>query len=281
MRVGIVAAPRPLDDVTSVAMRLREIGRRAEALDFSGLWITDSLGRGTASLDPLLLLAAVASVTDDIELGTCVLQVPLRHPVELAQRVMSLDVLSEGRLRLGVGAGSTEADFLVVKADYGRRFRVLRENLEVMRRSWRGEAVFGPALTPWPGHEQGPPMFVGAWHSPRWVQYAARHCQGWLASGIYSTLEEVAEGAAKFRAAGGDRVLLANVFTDLRPQPERHSLIERSKINLVCDPEEARERLAQIADSGADDVLLICPFDDPEQLEQVRKLVPNAEALEC
>jgi alkanesulfonate monooxygenase SsuD/methylene tetrahydromethanopterin reductase-like flavin-dependent oxidoreductase (luciferase family) len=281
MRVGIVAAPRPLDDVTSVAMRLREIGRRAEALDFSGLWITDSLGRGTASLDPLLLLAAVASVTDDIELGTCVLQVPLRHPVELAQRVMSLDVLSEGRLRLGVGAGSTEADFLVVEADYGRRFRVLRENLEVMRRSWRGEAVFGPALTPWPGHEQGPPMFVGAWHSPRWVQYAARHCQGWLASGIYSTLEEVAEGVAKFRAAGGDRVLLANVFTDLRPQPERHSLIERSKINLVCDPEEARERLAQIADSGADDVLLICPFDDPEQLEQVRKLVPNAEALEC
>jgi alkanesulfonate monooxygenase SsuD/methylene tetrahydromethanopterin reductase-like flavin-dependent oxidoreductase (luciferase family) len=281
MRVGIVAAPRPLDDVTSVAMRLREIGRRAEALDFSGLWITDSLGRGTASLDPLLLLAAVASVTDDIELGTCVLQVPLRHPVELAQRVMSLDVLSEGRLRLGVGAGSTEADFLVVEADYGRRFRVLRENLEVMRRSWRGEAVFGPALTPWPGHEQGPPMFVGAWHSSRWVQYAARHCQGWLASGIYSTLEEVAEGAAKFRAAGGDRVLLANVFTDLRPQPERHSLIERSKINLVCDPEEARERLAQIADSGADDVLLICPFDDPEQLEQVRKLVPNAEALEC
>jgi alkanesulfonate monooxygenase SsuD/methylene tetrahydromethanopterin reductase-like flavin-dependent oxidoreductase (luciferase family) len=223
----------------------------------------------------------VASVTDDIELGTCVLQVPLRHPVELAQRVMSLDVLSEGRLRLGVGAGSTEADFLVVEADYGRRFRVLRENLEVMRRSWRGEAVFGPALTPWPGHEQGPPMFVGAWHSPRWVQYAAKHCQGWLASGIYSTLEEVAEGAAKFRAAGGDRVLLANVFTDLRPQPERHSLIERSKINLVCDPEEARERLAQIADSGADDVLLICPFDDPEQLEQVRKLVPNAEALEC
>ena len=281
MRVGIVAAPRPLDDVTSVAMRLREIGRRAEALDFSGLWITDSLGRGTASLDPLVLLAAVASVTDDIELGTCVLQVPLRHPVELAQRVMSLDVLSEGRLRLGVGAGSTEADFLVVEADYGRRFRVLRENLEVMRRSWRGEAVFGPALTPWPGHEQGPPMFVGAWHSPRWVQYAARHCQGWLASGIYSTLEEVAEGATKFRAAGGDRVLLANVFTDLRPQPERHSLIERSKINLVCDPEEARERLAQIADSGADDVLLICPFDDPEQLEQVRKLVPNAEALEC
>jgi alkanesulfonate monooxygenase SsuD/methylene tetrahydromethanopterin reductase-like flavin-dependent oxidoreductase (luciferase family) len=275
MRVGIVVAPRPLDDVTSVAMRLREIGRRAEALDFSGLWITDSLGRGTASLDPLLLLAAVASVTDDIELGTCVLQVPLRHPVELAQRVMSLDVLSEGRLRLGVGAGSTEADFLAVEADYGRRFRVLRENLEVMRRSWRGEAVFGPALTPWPGHEQGPPMFVGAWHSPRWVQYAARHCQGWLASGIYSTLEEVAEGVAKFRAAGGDRVLLANVFTDLRPQPERHSLIERSKINLVCDPEEARERLAQIADSGADDVLLICPFDDPEQLEQVRKLVPN------
>ncbi len=276
MRLGIVAAPRPLEGATSVAARLGEVGRLAEALDYGGLWITDSLGRGMASLDPLLLLAAVAPVTRKIELGTCVLQIPLRHPVELAQRVMSLDVLTEGRLRLGVGAGSTEADFLAVEADYQGRFKALRKNLEIMRQAWRGEAVFGPALTPWPGHEQGPQMFLGAWHSPRWIDYAARQCQGWMASGIYSTIDAVGEGVASFRAAGGKRVILANVFTDLRPQAVRHPLIERAKINLVCDPGEARERLARIADSGVDDVLLICPFDDPGQLEQVRELAPGA-----
>ena len=275
MQVGIVAAPQPLNCATSVAARLQEFGRLVEGLDFAGLWITDSMGRGAASLDPLLLLAAVAPVTHQIELGTCVLQVPLRHPVELAQRVMSLDVLAEGRLVLGVGAGSTEADFLAVQADYARRFKTLQENLEVMLRTWRGDAVFGPAVTPWPGHEQGPPVFLGAWHSTRWIQYAAKQCQGWLASGIYSSLGEVAEGAVKFRAAGGNRVILANVFTDLRPQPSIHPLIERARINLVCDPGEARERLAGIADSGIDDVLLICPFDDPNQLEQLRRLVPE------
>ena len=275
MQVGIVAAPQPLKSTTSVATRLQELGRLVEGLDFAGLWITDSMGRGAASLDPLLLLAAVAPVTRQIELGTCVLQVPLRHPVELAQRVMSLDVLAEGRLVLGVGAGSTEADFLAVQADYASRFKTLQENLEVMLRTWRGDAVFGPAVTPWPGHEQGPPMFLGAWHSTRWIQYAAKQCRGWLASGIYSSLGEVAEGTVKFRAAGGNRVILANVFTDLRPQPVTHPLIERAKINLVCDPDEARERLADIADSGIDDVLLICPFDDLKQLEQLRRLAPG------
>ena len=275
MQVGIVAAPQPLKSTTSVATRLKELGRLVEGLGFAGLWITDSMGRGAASLDPLLLLAAVAPVTRQIELGTCVLQVPLRHPVELAQRVMSLDVLAEGRLVLGVGAGSTEADFLAVQADYSSRFQTLQENLEVMRRTWHGDAVFGPAVTPWPGHEQGPPIFLGAWHSTRWIQYAAKQCRGWLASGIYSSLGEVAEGTVKFRAAGGNRVILANVFTDLRPQPVAHPLIEQAKINLVCDPDEARERLADIADSGIDDVLLICPFDDPNQLEQLRRLVPG------
>ena len=275
MQIGIVAAPGPLEGTASVAARLQEVARRVEDLDYAGLWITDSIGRAAPSLDPLLLLAAAAPVTKRIELGTCVLQVPLRQPAELAHRVMSLDVLCEGRLRLGVGAGSTAGDFLAVQADYDRRFTTLRESLPVMRRSWQGEAVFGPAVKPWPGHEQGPPLFLGAWHSPRWIEFAARECQGWMGSGIYSTIDQVADGVGQFRAGAGGRIILANVFTDLRPNPPSHPLIDRAKINLVCDPVEARERLARIADSGVDDVLLICPFNDPDQLEQVRELWPG------
>ena len=276
MRVGIVAAPQPLGGDISVAARLQEIGRLTEELGFAGLWITDSIGRAMVSLDPLALLGAVAPVTSTIELGTCVLQKPLRHPVELAHRVMSLDVLSEGRLRLGIGAGSTEADFLAVQADYGSRFKVLPRNLELMRRAWRGDAVFGPTVIPWLGHEQGPPLFLGAWASPRWIKFAAKHCQGWMGSGIYSTIDEVAIGVRKFHAAGDGRIILANVFTDLRPDAVPHPLVAKAKINLVCDSGEARDRLARIADSGVDDVLLFSPFDDPAQLEQIRKLMPGA-----
>jgi alkanesulfonate monooxygenase SsuD/methylene tetrahydromethanopterin reductase-like flavin-dependent oxidoreductase (luciferase family) len=233
------------------------------------------MGRGNATLDPLLLLAAAAGETSTIELGTCVLQVPLRHPVELAQRVQSLDLLSGGRLRLGVGAGSTEADFLALQADYAGRFKTLRQSLDVMQRSWRGEAIFGPAVTPWPGHEDGPPLFLGSWHSPQWIDFAAQQCQGWMGSGIYSTWEGLETGIKMYRDAGGTRVLLANIFTDLRPEPVVPALIGRAKIKLICNPAEARDRLTRLADMGVDDALVICPFDQPEQLEQIRDLAPT------
>jgi alkanesulfonate monooxygenase SsuD/methylene tetrahydromethanopterin reductase-like flavin-dependent oxidoreductase (luciferase family) len=53
-----------------------------------------------------------------VKLGTCILQVPLRHPVELAHRVLSAHYPSGGRLLLGVGAGSTKANFDAVEGDY-------------------------------------------------------------------------------------------------------------------------------------------------------------------
>jgi alkanesulfonate monooxygenase SsuD/methylene tetrahydromethanopterin reductase-like flavin-dependent oxidoreductase (luciferase family) len=69
------------------------------------------MGRGRPTLDPLTAPAALAAVTERVELGIGVLQVSLRHPVELAHRVQSIQALSGGRLRLGVGSGSTRADF--------------------------------------------------------------------------------------------------------------------------------------------------------------------------
>src|ERR1700719_4073536 len=100
MRVGIVMIPHPLANaagasavasaatIASVATidRAVQFGQLAESLGFAGLWVPDSLGRGQPTTDPLLLLAALCGTTKTIELGTCVLQVPLRHPVELAHR---------------------------------------------------------------------------------------------------------------------------------------------------------------------------------------------------
>src|SRR5215471_13905125 len=85
--------------------RIADYARRIEAAGFPGIWVGDSLGRGRPTLDPLTTLASVCSVTDRVELGIAVLQVPLRHPVELAHRVQSVQMLSGNRLRLGVGSG--------------------------------------------------------------------------------------------------------------------------------------------------------------------------------
>ncbi|MBS0558840.1 MAG: LLM class flavin-dependent oxidoreductase [Proteobacteria bacterium] len=267
MRIGIVTIPRP--SAEPVGARVLGIARRVEALGFAGLWVTDAFGRGFPTIDPLVLLGAVAGATERIELGTCVVQLPLRHPVEHAHRVQSLNLLSGGRLRFGIGSGSTKADFDVVGADYERRFKTLPAYLEIMQRAWKGEA----GISVWPGTEGGPPVLLGAWRSARWIDLAAQKCQGWIASGIHTSWEDLEIGLRMYRAAGGARAIVANIITDLRPVPTPHPIAGHAKIGLFCSPEEARERLARLAALGVDDALLICPDDDPGQLETIRTLV--------
>jgi alkanesulfonate monooxygenase SsuD/methylene tetrahydromethanopterin reductase-like flavin-dependent oxidoreductase (luciferase family) len=269
MRIGIVTIPQPSPTRPPVAARILDLARQVEDYGFAGLWVTDALGRGRPTIDPLVLLATVAGVTERIELGTCVVQIPLRHPVEHAHRVQSLNLLSQGRLRFGVGSGSTQADFDAVDADYGRRFKTLPAYLETMRRTWNGETT----VSVWPGTEGGPPVLLGAWRSPRWIDLAAHHCQGWIASGIHTSWQDLEIGLRMYRAAGGTRAVLANIFTDLRPVPTPHPIAGHAKIGLFCSPAEARERLARLASLGIDDALLVVPDDDPGQLETIRTLV--------
>lgn len=273
MRFGIVAIPTA-QEATDLFDRAIAFAQHVEALGFAGLWTTDAFARGSVTVDPLLFLGALCQATERIELGTCVSQVPLRHPVELAHRAQTLNLLSRGRFRFGVGSGSTRHDFDAVQVDYQRRFKLLPEYLAVMRKVWAGEPVHGPALSVWPGTEGGPPVYLGAWRSPRWINLAAGHCAGWIASGIYASLDDLPVGLDMFRKAGGKRALLANVFTDLRPDPPAHPLIAHAKTTLVCSKPEARDRLRRITDLGFDDALLIVPFGAPGMLDEIRELLP-------
>jgi alkanesulfonate monooxygenase SsuD/methylene tetrahydromethanopterin reductase-like flavin-dependent oxidoreductase (luciferase family) len=215
-------------------------------------------------------LGVLSAATERVELGTAVLQVSLRNPIELAHRVQSVQAVSGGRLRLGVGSGSTRADFDLLGADYDRRFRTLMSSLEIMRRAWRGERVNGGTLSPWPGCEGGPPVLLGAWRSPRWITYAAKQCQGWIASGLYSSWEDLENGMRIYREAGGANAVLANVVVDLSAQAEAGSLAERAKVSLVCLPDDARQRLKRLERIGFDEVLMVSPNSALDELERVR-----------
>ena len=177
MRVHVVNFLQPDPDYAGRTLDyLVGLARQVEARGFAGLWLTDSFGRGRPTLDPIVGMSVVAAVTSRIEIGTCVLQVPVRHPVELAHRIQSLYALTGRRLQLGVGSGSTQADFDVVGLDYTQRFKMLMSGLDTMGRAWRGEPLPGGALTPWPGTEGGPSVLLGAWRNKRWIVYAAEQC---------------------------------------------------------------------------------------------------------
>jgi alkanesulfonate monooxygenase SsuD/methylene tetrahydromethanopterin reductase-like flavin-dependent oxidoreductase (luciferase family) len=272
MRVGIALIARPPADQTlgSGLQWVSKFGTTAEKLGFAGVWVTDSMGRGRHTLDPVVTLSALHAGTSHIELGTGVLQVPLRRPGELAHRIQSLYLLLAGRLRLGVGAGSTRADFEFAGADYDKRFTTFKESLEVMRALWRGERVNGASLLAWHGTEGGPPVFLGAWRNAKTIERAAREFDGWIASGLHSAWEDLETGMKTFRAHGGKRALLTNVHTDLDGGSSPHA----GKISLQCTPAEARERLQRLEAIGFDDVMLICHDRSERYLASVRALVP-------
>ncbi len=221
-----------------------------------------------------LLLAAAG--TERIEVGTAILQLPLRYPVELAQRLMTLHALTGGRFRAGVGAGSTRADYEAVGVDYERRFTLFAEGLDVVRRLLAGEQVGAAHLRPWPNAVGGPPILIGAWESGLWVKRAARDYDGWMASGRGTSLRGLEEGIKRFRDAGGKRALVMTVTVDL--QAARRPLSPDEPFSLVCGPEEAAERLQRLAELGYDDVGLVrlghTEEDLPEaELRAIRALV--------
>jgi alkanesulfonate monooxygenase SsuD/methylene tetrahydromethanopterin reductase-like flavin-dependent oxidoreductase (luciferase family) len=255
--------------------RITDFGREVERRGFPGIWIGDSLGRGRATLDSLQVLTALAAVTSKVELGISVLQLPLRNPIELAHRVQSLQALAHNRLILGVGSGSTRADFELLGYDYDRRFRTFREDLDTMRRVWNGEPVNGGTLSTWPGCQGGPPILIGAWRSPRWITYAATQAQGWTPSGRYSSWEDLEHGMKIYREAGGTNAVLANCSVDLKERPESAELAKLASVNFICPPDEARRRIKNVAQLGFEEILIGSQFGAIDEIERVRDLLAS------
>jgi alkanesulfonate monooxygenase SsuD/methylene tetrahydromethanopterin reductase-like flavin-dependent oxidoreductase (luciferase family) len=281
MRLGISLATRNPDDS---APTIEQVMRRAaliERIGFDGIWLGDSVGRaGWPVPDPLLWLAAAAAGTSRIELGTSILQVPLRHATELAQRLVALHGLSGGRFSAGLGSGSTQADFSAVGVQYEDRFRILAESLPRIRALCRGEAVGDAYLAPWSNTDGGPPILVGSWHSGLWVRRAALEYDGWIASGFFTTFAQLREGIQRYRSFGGRRALVSTIRVNLHAAAVS-AFDEDAPFNLECPEAEARDRLARLADLGYDDALLTRANHTEaditaEDLEQIRGLLPKS-----
>lgn len=247
--------------------------RAAEENGFDSVWFFDSIGRGRMALDPLMGAAVAAAATERIEVGLGILQVPLRHPVELANRVLTAQVVCGSRLLLGVGSGSTRGDFEAVGQRFEDRMTLLRDGLATMRRLWNGETVDGVNLAPSDAVRGGPSVLIGSWAGPRWIASAAYDYDGWIASGFFSGYNTLKEGLDRYRAGGGKRAVVTNISLDLNAPTEFLRDTENA-FHLRCAPPDATVRLQRLADAGFDDVVVVYRGGAPPDLAAIRALLP-------
>lgn len=139
-------------------------------------------------LQPIPTLARIAAeLNDDVTLATTVVQVPLYHPVMLAEDLATLDILTRGRLVAGLGAGYREDEFTALGIDFSQRFAMFDEAVTLMKQMWTQDRVTFRGkfwsledgrthIRPW--RQPHPPIWIGAMHD-RGVRRSARLGDGW------------------------------------------------------------------------------------------------------
>jgi len=195
---------------------------RAEELGFESLWAWDHVILGVDPsfpiLDALGTLTAIAARTSRIRLGTGVLVLPLRNPIVVAKTLGTLDVISRGRLILGVAAGWYAREFDAVGVPFGQRGRLFERNLDLLCRLWTGDRVTTridefnlreAVMRPRPLQTPRPPILIGGYVDAV-LRRAATLGDGWLTyfytpEGFRRAWERVLSHA---RAAGRDPVSL-------------------------------------------------------------------------
>jgi probable F420-dependent oxidoreductase len=244
MKYGILYANWAAPDRDSAL----ELAAAAERLGFESLWTTEHVvvpsgyesvypysksgrmfgGEDMPSPDPLVWLAFLAGVTERIRLATGILVVPQRNPIILAKEVASLDVLSGGRVTLGVGAGWLEEEFDALGVSFSDRGDRTDEAIRLMRTVWTEElpsfsgefnSFSDVYVRPMPV-QQPVPIVVGG-HSKRAARRAGELGDGFFpASAKYDSLpglvalarEHAAEWVEKLAAVGVDRILIPAGF---------------------------------------------------------------------
>lgn len=222
---------------------IRRTARRAEELGYASLWTfqrvlypTDGeLGPShRAVLDPVVTLAYVAGHTDRIGLGTATVCAPFTAPALLAKTLTSLDVLSGGRLTVGLGIGWLPQEYVAAGVPFERRGARMDEYLRCLEALWTEDPVdfAGELYTvprshvgPPPVQRPHPPVLLGGSAAPA-LRRAGRLAQGWISSSgqdltrIGASVETVRDGA---RGAGRDpeavRILVRGLVDLLEDDP--------------------------------------------------------------
>jgi probable F420-dependent oxidoreductase len=262
MKIGFGA---PVAGAWATPDNLASFAARAEQAGYASLWTFQRLivPEGAVMdpvyhsvLDPMVALGYTAAVTSRIRLGVAVLNVPYLSPAIVAKQAATLDVLSGGRLDLGLGVGWMPEEFTATDAAMARRGARAGEFIAVLRHLWAdevaefsGEFYTVPAarMAPHPVQRPGPPVILGG-IAPRALERVGRIADGWVTSSrtdlsrigegievIASAAQEAGRDPSTIRVIcrgvvragppvivpeGGSRVLLTGSYDDIRGDTE-------------------------------------------------------------
>ena len=278
--------------------------RAACRLGYGALAVNDHLVFQRPWLDGIVALASVVDHSGDMQLTTTVVLPVVRGPAAVAKAAAALDVLSGGRLVLGVGPGSSRRDYDVAGLPFDERWPRFDEVVRVLRAHLNGAAAppsagrFYPAtetLQPLPGRPPGPAIWIASWGSDAGLARVARLGDGWLASGYNTTPARVAEARARLAALAGDGgrlddfpcalATLWTYITDDRRTAETHltglaGMLARPADQLadrvlIGAAEQCAAMLRAYADAGIDRVFIWPIADAEDQLARfMQDVVP-------
>lgn len=204
-----IANPPRGDDLDRCVAETVAEAELAEACGFHGFFFGEHHQDRDGFLpSPLIVCAAVAARTKKLQIGTSVLLLPLHHPLRVAEDAVTLDIVSGGRLALGVGLGYQDADFRAFGVEKKQRVSLFEEGVELLRKAWTGEKfthkgrhfdIDDVCVLPRPIQDPGPPLWIGGW-VPAAVDRAGRIGDA-IVLGPSMPLAETAGLAERYRAA--------------------------------------------------------------------------------
>lgn len=265
----------PISGAWATPENLVRVAAEAEELGYASLWTLQRLLVSTdqelppvyrSVLDPVTALAFAAARTSRIRLGIGVVNIPFVPPAYLAKQAATLDVLSGGRLDLGLGVGWSPAEFVASGASTARRGPRTVEYVQVLHTLWADEVsefdgefytVQPSRMLPKPVQRPGPPVLLGG-GVPAALQRAGRIADGWISSSG-TDLSRLAAGVALVRKgaeeAGKDpaavRVIVRGVVR-----------VDGSADRLLSGPyDKIREDAAWLAEQGVTELFYDLNYD--------------------
>ena len=287
----------------AIFQNMQRIAQEAERVGFDSFWIMDHFiqiaGIGQAE-EPILeswtTLSALAATTSKIRLGTMVTGTPYRNPALLAKMGATLDVLSNGRLFMGIGAAWYEREFNAYGWTFpprGERLRRLEEALRVIIAMWTQEApafqgryytIKEPICEPRPVQRPRPPILIGGGGEQVTLRLVARYAEASNLGGSPTVLRRKYEILARHcEKLGRDpatilktrlgQMLIARTEAEVRRKLTRYfpsglGVGDAAWGVVAGTPAQCIERCQELVDAGAE--YLIFSFPDAETLEPLR-----------